>query len=155
LLAALAERGLATVPEVARRILLALEGMELRARDPLGFAQAMLEEQLKAWEVAPSLGPIVFDRGFPDIVGFLRVEGLPVSAAIDRACRSLRFDGPVFRAKAWQSIYRPDEQRRQTWSEAVASDEAVTSAWREYGYEPIDLPQTSVSGRARFVIARL
>lgn len=103
LLGELARRGQITVPEVARRILKNAGGMVLREEDSLGFAEAMLEAQIRAWEVPHSSGPIIYDRGFPDIVGFLRAEELPVPMAIDRACHDFRFDGPVFRAPPWRA----------------------------------------------------
>lgn len=156
LVAQLARRGFATADEVARVLLRQAGGMELRARQPLEFAQAMLEAQLATWDAQPESGvPTIHDRGFADIVGFLRLEGLPVPAAIDRACRELRFDGPVFRAPAWQAIYRADAQRTQDWHEARESDRAVASAWRDYGYELVDLPLAGIGERADFVIARL
>ncbi|MGN6500574.1 MAG: AAA family ATPase, partial [Tsuneonella sp.] len=102
-------------------------------------------------EGAAGREPVVFDRGLPDVVGFLEVSGLPVSHAIDAACRTMRYDGPVLRAPAWQDIYRQDEQRIQTYSEAAASDHAVTAAWRRYGYEVVDLPLASVAERLAFM----
>ncbi|WP_374407236.1 AAA family ATPase [Pelagerythrobacter sp.] len=156
LLEELARRGIATETEVARAILQAPGGMALRARDPAGFARAMFEAELAAWHGAQRRdGPTVFDRGFPDIAGFLALEGLPVPPEIADACRDLRYDGPVFRAPPWQAIYRPDAQRIQDWDAALASDAAVTAAWRTYRYEPIDLPLADVSDRADFVLARL
>ncbi|RXZ64702.1 AAA family ATPase [Pelagerythrobacter rhizovicinus] len=156
LLDALARRGVATEPEVARAILREAGGMALRADDPAGFARAMFDAELAAWRAAEGRsGPTVFDRGFPDIVGFLRLEGLTVPEDIDRACRELRYDGPVFRAPPWQAIYRPDEERIQDWEAALASDAAVMAAWRDYGYEPVDLPLVSAAERVDFVLERL
>jgi len=150
LLEALGRRGLATVPEVARIILRQTGGMGLRAHDPAGFARAMFEGELAAFENAGP-GLTLFDRGFPDIVGFLDLEGLPVPPGIDRACRTLRYEGPVFHAPTWREIYTGDEERIQTWDEALASDAAVLAAWRRYDYEPIELPKESVASRVRFV----
>ncbi len=152
LLAELARRGIATEAEGARAILAAPGGMELRAERPLDFALAMFEAELRTWNAAEARGGVtVFDRGFPDIVGFLRLEGFAVPAEIDRACRSLRYDGPIFRAPAWRAIYRRDSERIQSWEEAVASDDAVTRAWRDYGYDPVDLPLAGIAERAAFV----
>ena len=156
LLGAAAAAGLITSPEVARRILREPGGMELRARDPLGFAAAMLEGhhgEFTAHGAAP--GAVLFDPGFPDVVGFLEVSGLAVPAAVDRACRTLRYTGPVFRAPAWAQIYTSDPERIQDWAGAVASDEAVTAAWKRYGYDPIDLPLAGVDERLAFVLGRL
>jgi predicted ATPase len=98
---------------------------------------------------------VLFDRGFPDVVGFLEVSGLPVPRAVDQACRNLRYHGPVFRAPAWAEIYTQDPQRIQDWKGAVASDEAVTAAWQRYGYDPIVLPFATVEARLALVSLRL
>jgi predicted ATPase len=99
--------------------------------------------------------PVVFDRGLPDVVGFLDVSGLPVAPAIDRACREIRYDGPVLRAPAWQDIYRQDAERIQDWQQAVDSDRAVTAAWRRYGYDVIELPLAPVVDRLAFLRAAM
>ena len=156
LLDALELRGLATEPEVARAILREEGGMALRADDPAGFALAMFDAELSAFRrVEAGSGPVLFDRGFPDIAGFLHLEGLPVPAAIDRACSELRYEGPIFRAPPWDAIYRRDAERIQDWDAALASDAAVSAAWREYGYTLIDLPLADVSQRADFVLSRI
>jgi predicted ATPase len=152
LLDAAAAAGFRTSPEVARRILQEPGGMELREADPLGFAEAMLEAHTREFERhAGHEGTVLFDRGFPDVVGFLEVSGLPVSPAIERVCRELRYQGPVLRAPAWAAIYAQDAERIQDWKQAVASDEAVAAAWRRYGYDPIDLPFVPVAERLAFL----
>lgn len=156
LLDAAAAAGIATSPEVARRILQQPGGMALRQSDPLGFAEAMIEGHAREYEAAAgAVAPVLFDRGFPDVAGFLDVSGLKVSAAIDRACRSMRYAGPILRAPAWSAIYVQDAERIQDWQQAVASDEAVTAAWRRYGYDPIDLPFAPVAERLAFLRGEL
>lgn len=156
LLDAAAAAGYATSPEVARRILQAPGGMDLRSGDPLGFAEAMLEAHRREYDAAQiRSAPVLFDRGFADVVGFLEVSGLPVPSAIDRACRTLRYAGPILRAPAWQAIYARDAERIQDWAQAVASDEAVTAAWKRYGYEVTDLPLVPVDERLAFLRRRL
>lgn len=126
--------------------------MDLRAQDPLGFAEAMLEAHRREFEAAKGAGQLVlFDRGFPDVVGFLDVSGLPVSPEIDQACRTLHYSGPILRAPAWQAIYAQDAERIQDWEQAVASDKAVTAAWKRYGYDPVDLPLSPVAQRLAFL----
>lgn len=152
LVRAAAKAGLATSPEVARELLQAPGGMALRADDPLGFAHAMLEAHQREYaRFAEHPSPVVFDRGFADVVGFLEVSGLKVPQSLDRACRTLRYHGLILRAPAWREIYRPDAERIQDWDEAVASDAAVTAAWRRYGYEVQDLPLGSVAERLGFL----
>ena len=156
LLGAAAAAGIATSPEVARVLLQQPGGMALREADPLGFAEAMLEAHVREFERHQGQpGPVLFDRGFPDVVGFLDVSGLPVPGSVDAACRRLRYNGPILRAPAWADIYQQDAERIQDWPQAVASDEAVTAAWRRYGYDVIDLPLAGVGERLRFLQERL
>lgn len=148
LLDAAAAAGIRTSPEVARRILQQPGGTELRANDPLGFAEAMAEAHAREYELhGHGDEPVLFDRGLPDVVGFLDVSGLTVPASVDRACRTLRYHGPILRAPAWADIYVQDAERIQDWAQAVASDQAVTAAWRRYGYDVTDLPLVSVERR--------
>ena len=152
LLNAAAAAGLTTSPEVARVLLQQPGGMALRAADPQGFAEAMLEAHMHEFERhADHPDPVLFDRGVPDVVGFLDVSGLIVPKSVDQACRTLRYTGPVLRAPAWAAIYQQDAERIQTWEEAVASDDAVTAAWRRYGYQMIDLPLVGVEARLAFL----
>lgn len=156
LLGAAAAADLPTSPEVARELLRQPGGMALREREPLAFAEAMIAAHVREYEtMAHRGGPVVFDRGVCDVVGFLDVSGLPVPCAIGRVCRSSRYAGRVLRAPAWQEIYAQDAERIQTWDEAAASDAAVTAAWRRYGYEVTDLPLASVTDRLAFLLASL
>jgi predicted ATPase len=154
LLAALANAGIATFAEVARDILKAPGGMDMRAARPADFAAAMLEAEQHAWDAAP-FGVSVYHRGFPDIVGFLELEGLTVPDGIHRSCTKLRYEGPIFRAPPWPEIYAPDNERIQDWGQALESDAAVTAAWKRYGYQLIDVPLTSPAERAQFILDHL
>lgn len=156
LLNAAAAAGIRTSPEVARQLLQSPGGMALRESDPLGFAEAMLEAHMREFERHADHGkPVLFDRGFPDVVGFLDVSGLTVPKAVDQACRNLRYSGPILRAPAWAAIYVQDKERIQDWDQAVASDEAVTEAWRRYGYEVADLPLLGVEERLELLFQLL
>ena len=131
------------------------------ADDRLGGARERLEDPLPqvyfdAFErVARFDDPVAFDRGLPDTVGFFRLEGIAIHEDLERACLDLRYNGPIFRAPPWRAIYGVDEQRVQTWHEAVGSDAAVIAAWRHFGYNPIDLPLASVAERVEFVLERI
>lgn len=156
LVMAAAAAGIMTSGEVARGLLREPGGMALRNEDPLGFAEAMLVGHIREYQrFADHPGPVLFDRGFPDVVGFLDVSGLSVPRSVDHACRTLRYDGLIIRAPPWQAIYQQDSERIQDFGSAVASDEAVTAAWRRYGYAVEDLPLASVAERLTLLGSRL
>ena len=127
LLDAAAATGLITSPEVARVLLQQPGGMALRETDPRGFAEAMLEAHVHEFERHDGqAGPVLFDRGVPDVVGFLDVSGLPVPKAVDAACRRLRYTGPILRAPAWADIYQQDAERIQEIGRASCRERVCT-----------------------------
>ncbi|WP_229811135.1 AAA family ATPase [Streptosporangium pseudovulgare] len=99
--------------------------------------------------------PVFFDRGLPDIVGYLRLEGLPVPEHVHAAALGFRYHRSVFVAPPWPEIYRRDAERRQSYEEAERTYEFMVATYTEYGYEPVPLPRAPVEERVRFVIERL
>ncbi|MEM7780454.1 MAG: AAA family ATPase [Pseudomonadota bacterium] len=152
----LARRGLPTSTEVARAILQQPGGMDMRAKRPMDFAQAMYTAEIEEFMDAEGRSDVtVYDRGLLDIVGFLKIEGLEMPALIANGCRENVYDGPIFHAPPWREIYRRDTERIENWEQAVERDQVICEAWREFGYELIELPHASVEARADFVLGLL
>lgn len=151
----LRETGHAHSPEAGRGIIrdqAAIAGPALPWTDPALFAELMLCWELRSYRTAASgTAPVFFDRGIPDIVGYLRLEGLPVPAHLDTAARTFRYRHRVFIAPPWPEIYRQDDERRQSYAEAERTYEAMVAAYTDYGYELVHLPFAPVTERARFV----
>src|SRR5690349_6784546 len=89
LIGALARAGYAHTVEAGRAIIqdqLAIDGPGLPWRDPLAFAELMLSWELRSYRMAEqATGPVFFDRGVTDLVGYLALVGRPVPAHIARA----------------------------------------------------------------------
>jgi predicted ATPase len=100
-------------------------------------------------------GTVVLDRGVPDVVGFLRLSGLPVPAPIDAAARATRYNPHVFLAPFWAEIYAHDEERKQSPEVAAATEAVMRQTYADYGYSLVELPRASVAERVRFVLDRL
>ncbi|MDQ2892981.1 MAG: AAA family ATPase [Pseudomonadota bacterium] len=159
LLAALAATGVATSAEVGRQIIreqVACGGNALPWGDERAFARLMIDREIAAREVALATGAtVVVDRGIPDVVGFLRVSGHPVPAAIDSAARTLRYNPRVFIAPFWAAIYAADSERKQTPAVAAATHAIMVATYTDYGYTLVELPRVTVAGRVGFVFDRL
>jgi len=64
---------------------------------------AVLDEA--AYEAARAQGGVtVFDRGLPDVLGYLALCGLPVPRDLAQALLRLRYASPVFLAPFWPEI---------------------------------------------------
>lgn len=159
LIAALSAAGMTTSDEVGRQIIreqVARGGRALPWDDERAFADLMIAREISAREAALATGDIVaLDRGIPDVVGFLRVSGLSVPAAIDTAARTLRYHPRVFIAPYWAEIYRGDAERKQSPSVAQATQAIMIETYRDYGYHLVELPRVSVADRVRFLRDRL
>lgn len=159
LLATLAAAGHAIAPEAGRAIIrgqLAIDGPALPWRDRALFAELMLNFDLRSYHEAQArAAPVFFDRGVPDSIGYLRLCGLPVPDHVDRAARAFRYAGIVFAAPPWREIYAQDAERKQDFAEAERTYEAVTGAYRDHGYELVELPRADVEARIAFVLERV
>jgi predicted ATPase len=100
-------------------------------------------------------GPVVFDRGIPDVIGYLRLCRLPVPPALWRAAELYRYARQVFIAPYWPGIFVQDAERRQTPAEALATGDMMAETYRALGYEPVPLPLAPIAERVRFVRARI
>jgi predicted ATPase len=144
------------MPEAGRAIIqdqVAIGGGALPWSDRHAFAELMLSWEMRSYRAALRLsGPVIFDRGIPDIVGYLRLCNLPVGSHVDRAAEKFRYHRRVFVAPPWPEIFAQDTERRQSLEEARATHKVVET-YSELGYELIPPPLDTVEERMRFVLA--
>ncbi|RII20779.1 hypothetical protein DSC45_02945 [Streptomyces sp. YIM 130001] len=152
---ALERTGLARTEEAGRAIIqdqLAVGGRALPWQDRALFAELMLAQELRTHRSAPrGGGPVVCDRGVPDLVGYLRLEGLPVPAHVTAAARKFRYHRLVFVTPPWPEIYEQDAERKQSYGLAVRTCEAMETAYPEFGYDLVHVPRVTVRERVAFV----
>ncbi|MFZ5783039.1 MAG: AAA family ATPase [Pseudomonadota bacterium] len=156
LIDALGKAGHAGTVEAGRAIIqdqTLIGGPALPWKDPAAFAEMMLSWEMRSYRLAEtSSGPVFFDRGIPDVIGYLRLVGLPVPAHLLRAAEHFRYNGLVFVAPPWPAIFVNDEERRQSLPEAERTCRSVTAAYADCGYRLVDLPLAPVAARLRFVL---
>jgi predicted ATPase len=156
LIKALATHGHRTTVEAGRAIIreqTEVGGSALPWLNAAAFADLMLSREIHSYRRASATsGLVFFDRGIPDVVGFLRLMSLPVPPLIDRAARELRYDRRVFIAPPWEDIFEQDTERRQTFAQAVATYEAMVQVYTGSGYDLTPLPRAPVDERVAFVL---
>lgn len=156
LVEALAHAGHATSPEAGRAIIRrqqAIDGQALPWRDRALFAELMLDRDLEAYARAEDVaGPVFFDRGVPDVLGYLSLCGLPVPAHMERAAETARYCPQVFIAPVWPEIFATDAERRQDLDEARRTFDAMADIYPRFGYQVVELPRVSIADRLAFVL---
>ncbi len=99
--------------------------------------------------------PVLFDRGIPDIMGYLRLINLPVPPHIEKAAHTFHYHPRVFMAPPWPEIFTQDKERKQNFKEAVATYDSIAAVYSELGYELFILPMAPIEKRVQFVLANL
>jgi predicted ATPase len=154
---ALQREGFACSIEAGRAIIQHQQAMDGPAlRDPVLFAELMLSWEVRSHEMARHLpGPVFFDRGVPDVAGYLRLMKLPVPAHVEQAAALFRYNRRVFVAPPWAEIFAPDAERKQTFDEATRTYEAMVTAYTGFGYDLIELPRCGIAERVAFLRAKV
>jgi len=156
LIEALAGHGYAVQPEAGRAIIReqqAIGGKGLPWADRARFAELMLAADLRSHAAAlAGEGQVFFDRGLPDILGYLALCGLPVPQQAEEAAWRLRYRRTVFIAPPWPAIFGQDAERKQDFAEAERTYAALAATYPRYGYELVELPRASVEERLAFVL---
>lgn len=159
LIAALAEQNFKTMPEAGRAIIrdqVAIGGTALPWADREAFAALMLGWELRSWHEAHDLpGPVIFDRGVPDVIGYLHLCNLPVPASVRKAAELFRYNAHMFIAPPWREVFVADSERKQDFAEAQATHAAMVEVYTDLGYRLVPLPLVSVSQRLAFVRAHI
>jgi predicted ATPase len=155
LIEALAAHGFSHMPEAGRSIIqdqMAIGGTALPWSDRAAFAELMLSWEMRSYRLAQGIpGPVIFDRGIPDVVGYLNLSGLPVPLHIKEAARKFRYHRRVFIAPPWPAIFAQDAERKQSIEEADATYRAMVEVYSGLGYELLPLPLATVEERVQFV----
>ncbi|KAF1047483.1 MAG: hypothetical protein GAK35_00646 [Herbaspirillum frisingense] len=166
LLAALQEAGYGVKEEVGRDVIrrqMAAGGDALPWKDSLAFSAEMLAAELRLHEAHAGQGaPVFCDRGIPDVLGYMQLEGLdrlPQAARLlaraNQAARQWRYAEPIFILPPWREIYETDHERRQDWATAVATHDAVKAVYAALGYRLLEVPPGSPAQRKDHVLAQL
>ncbi|AKT42463.1 AAA family ATPase [Chondromyces crocatus] len=158
LIAALGRAGFRTSSEVGRRIIqeqVAISGRALPWVDPVLFAEMMLSWEIRAFhDHAARAGRVFFDRGVPDVIGYLRLQGLPVPAHMEKAAALFRYARRVFLCPPWPEIFTRDEERKQSLEEAERTYASMVMTYSACGYELLDVPRGTVEERVAFILGR-
>lgn len=156
LLDAAAAHGLRIGREAARAVIqtqTAIDGPALQWRDPARFAELMLDRDIQTYEaLAACAGPVLCDRGIPDLVAYGRIMALEETDHFERAARLYRYNRTVFFAPPWREIYADDAERTEGWEHAQRIYEPMRDAYAEMGYRVVELPKVPVTERLTFVL---
>jgi predicted ATPase len=155
LLGAAAEAGITIGQEAARAVIqsqAAIDGPAVQWRNPAMFAELMLDRDIQSWQaLRGDAGPVLCDRGIPDLVAYARALKLGDAGHFTRASMLYRYNATVLFAPPWREIYADDAERVEGWEHAQRIYEPMRDVYEELGYRIVELPKASVAERLAFV----
>lgn len=93
-----------------------------------------------------------YDRSVVDLIGYMNIAGEVAPDRYAELALEVGFNKKVFFLPAWEDIYTTDEQRKETYEEAVEIGDALHEAYSKLGFEVVDVPFHSVERRAAFIL---
>ena len=159
LINALKIKGYNCMEEISRHVTLKAQekGIEqLFLEDPLLFSEHLLLGRQKQFLEANALegGFVFFDRGIPDVVAYLDYLKTSYPNTFKTICSQHIYD-KIFILKPWKAIYKQDNERYETFEQALILHDFLVKTYTDYGYTIIDTPFGTVEERLDFILNHL
>ncbi len=160
LLQELQKRFFTCIPEVAREIIkeqVAKQRDALPWKDKVLYLQMMFGRSVDSYKAAvKNKNPLLFfDRGIPDSITYAKIIGFEKTNVMEHQASHYRYNQAIFFLSPWRDIYTIDDERKQSWEEAVVSSELNAEIYRRFNYNLINVPNDSPEKRAEFILARV
>lgn len=155
----LESKGEKCLHEISRQVTLEAqkEGIsQLFLTNPLLFSEKLLEGRLNQILEANNYKKdhVFIDRGLPDVVAYLDYFNTAYPPVFDETCKNNRYDH-IFILPPWEEIYASDNERYETYEQALKISSYLYSTYRRYGYNPIEVPKLTVEERATFILDKI
>ena len=156
---ALEENGYKCLHEISREIIQEAQTKgvdQLFLKEPLLFSEMLLEgriEQFKEAEINTE-NLLFLDRGIPDVVAYMDYFGNAYPPKFHRVCKEYIYDH-VFILPPWEQIYTADNERYETYEQAVEIHDELAKCYSQHGYNPIEVPSGTIEERINFILDHL
>lgn len=154
----LSHLGFLVADEDARRIIkeqMEINGDGLPWRSKPLYAKLMIEASVETYQKINSnlqSEKVFFDRGILDTICYMNMENIPVSLEMEKLISTHPYSQKVFILPPWEEIYETDNERKQTWQEAIYTFDIMKQTYISYGYEVIEVLKGSIEDRCKFIL---
>ncbi|MCA0931687.1 ATP-binding protein [Lutimonas saemankumensis] len=147
------------MPEISRTVTRAAqkEGIEqLFLNEPLLFSQKLLEGRIRQYREAEQSGSekVFFDRGIPDIHGYMDYSGTAYPGVFKSRSREFRYNF-VFMMPPWREIYQTDNERYETFEQSLLIYDHLRACYSDMDYKVIVVPEGNIDQRVDFILNEL
>lgn len=129
---------------------------QLFLEKPMLFSEKLMEARVEQHKTASLLKDttVFIDRGLPDVVAYMDYFGTLYPEKFNLACNTYAYD-MVFLLPPWEEIYQQDNERYESFEQALHIYDYLKKAYLTYGYFPIDVPKHTIEHRCEFILNNL
>ncbi len=120
--------------------------------DVIKFTEIVVEKRIQTYNEIPKGINVFFDRGIPDALAFLYRQELEVKEHLRQAARDYKYNTIVFVTPPWHTIFKNDNERRETFAESSLIHSFITQTYANLGYKLVDIPPGELDKRVEFVL---
>ena len=143
-----------TVNEPAREVIAkqrSMNGTGVWEKDRGLFIKLLQEQSVSHFINTLDEGTVFFDRGVPDCIAYAGYGNVNVESFVSTS-KEYRYNEKVFLFEPWEGIYKNDDERTMSYSEALRFHERIVDAYEKLGYTLIKVPNVSVRERVDFIL---
>jgi len=142
--------------EISREITLTAQkqGIEqLFIEDPTLFSTKLLEGRSDQFIQAEkdTATNVFIDRGIPDILAYMNYINQDNPPVFIEACKKYRYNY-VFLLPPWKDIHITDNERYESFEQAVEIYKCLKDIYTQFGYKCIEVPFGNVKDRSTFIL---
>ncbi len=124
--------------------------------DPLKFNEFLINSRLEHFKAGEDLSHnvIFYDRGMPDVLAYMKYFDQEYPDEFVSYCMGNKYDGVII-LPPWEEIYTQDEERLESFEQAMEIHEELIRMYEEFRYETLVVPRGTVEERTAYIIKRV
>jgi len=126
---------------------------QLFLTEPLLFSDLLLKGRTEQFlnSTATQKDLIFFDRGIPDVHAYMNYIGLDYPDRYIETSQNHRYDF-VFLMPPWEEIYITDNERYESFEQALAIHNHLLRAYESLEYSVVEVPTGTVLERTDYIL---
>ena len=147
------------MPEISRQVTLEAQKngvKQLFLKDPLLFSGLLLKGREQQFLVAENTAAevVFFDRGIPDVHAYMNYLGVNYPTLYIEKSLEFRYT-TIFMTPPWQEIYESDNERYESYEQALAIHNHLKKTYRELDYVINEVPVDTVKKRVDYILNKM
>ncbi len=138
--------------EEAKKLGASVSWTKLDERSQDDFSLKVCKRRIEQYIAAPTNSLSFYDRGVPDVVAYLHMAKQHISPFYNEVISTHKYESKVFLTPPWQQIFVNDNERIETYDEAVVAHRHLQNTYNELGYTTLDIPCVDVESRIQFIL---